>query len=107
MSRIKQISEHVRDHYAALLEAGQLVGVAVGGAEEALFDWDYNMLWGNRNGFAKLALRTGACHIVYTRKEWTFLKKQNIKLLKYGTSLGFKPNSRLTLFGQMTAKHHV
>ena len=79
MSRIKQISEHVRDHYAALLEAGQLVGVAVGGAEEALFDWDYNMLWANRNGFAKLALRTGAWHIVYTRKEWTFLKKQNIK----------------------------
>ena len=49
----------LRDHYAALLEAGELVGVAVGGAEEALFDWDYNTLWGNRNGFAKLALSTG------------------------------------------------
>ena len=75
MSRIKQISEHVRDHYAALLEAGQLVGVAVGGAEEALFDWDYNMLWANRNGFAKLALRTGAWHIVYTRERLDLLKK--------------------------------
>ena len=48
-----------RDHYASLLEAGQLVGVAVGGAEEALFDWDYDLLWGQRKGFAKLALRTG------------------------------------------------
>ena len=48
-----------RDHYAALLEAGQLVGVAVGGAEEALFDWDYDLLWGQRKGFAKLALGTG------------------------------------------------
>ena len=59
LRQIKKISEHVRDHYVALLEAGQLVGVAVGGAEEALFDWDYNTLWGNRNGFAKLALSTG------------------------------------------------
>ena len=25
----------------------------------ALFDWDYNTLWGDRNGFAKLALSTG------------------------------------------------
>ena len=36
-----------------------MVGVAVGGAEEALFDWDYDLLWGQRKGFAKLALRTG------------------------------------------------
>ena len=47
LRQIKQISEHVRDHYAALLGAGQLVGVAVGGAEEALFDWDHNKPWGN------------------------------------------------------------
>ena len=31
----------------------------MGGAEEALFDWDYDLLWGQRKGFAKLALRTG------------------------------------------------
>ena len=42
-----------------MLKAGELVGVAVGGLEEALFDWDYNTLWGDRNGFAKLALSTG------------------------------------------------
>ena len=42
-----------------MLKAGELVGVAVGGLEEALFDWDYNTLWGDRNGFAKLALITG------------------------------------------------
>ena len=42
-----------------LLEEGQVVGVAVGGAEEALFDWDYSPDWRKRNGFAQLALLTG------------------------------------------------
>ena len=32
--------------------------MAVGGAEEALFDWDYQPHW-HRKGFAKLALSTG------------------------------------------------
>ena len=32
--------------------------MAVGGAEEALFDWNYQPTW-NRKGFAKLALSTG------------------------------------------------
>ena len=32
--------------------------MAVGGAEEALFDWNYQLLW-HRKGFAKLALNTG------------------------------------------------
>ena len=35
-----------------------MLGVAVGGAEEALFDWDYQPHW-NRKGFAKLAVNTG------------------------------------------------
>ena len=48
-----------REEYARLLKSGEMVGVAVGGAEEALFDWEYNTLWGKRNGFAKLALETG------------------------------------------------
>ena len=42
----------------SVLRAGDLVGVAVGGAEEALFDWDYQPHW-NRKGFAKLAVNTG------------------------------------------------
>ena len=59
MERKLKLTAASRDHYAALLEAGEMVGVAVGGAEEALFDWDYDLLWGNRTGFATLALRTG------------------------------------------------
>ena len=31
-----------RSDCVELLEEGQVVGVAVGGAEEALFDWDYS-----------------------------------------------------------------
>jgi len=43
-----------------LLENGEIMGVAVGGAREALFDWDYSVDWGTRNGFSKVALLTGA-----------------------------------------------
>ena len=42
----------------SVLRAGDLLGVAVGGAEEALFDWDYQPHW-NRKGFAQIALNTG------------------------------------------------
>ena len=50
-----------------LLENGEIMGVAVGGAREALFDWDYSVDWGTRNGFSKVALLTGehkcrSCH---------------------------------------------
>ena len=42
-----------------LLEHGELLGVAVGGSREALLDHDYTANWGNRQGFAKVALLTG------------------------------------------------
>ena len=42
-----------------LLENGELLGVAVGGAREAMFDHDYSANWGGRNGFAKVAMLTG------------------------------------------------
>ena len=42
-----------------LLENGEILGVAVGGAREALFDFDYNTEWSCRTGFAKVALLTG------------------------------------------------
>ena len=42
-----------------LLENGELLGVAVGGAREALLDHDYSANWGGRNGFAKVAMFTG------------------------------------------------
>jgi len=43
-----------------LLENGEILGVAVGGSREALFDFDYNTEWSSRTGFAKVALLTGA-----------------------------------------------
>ena len=46
-----------------LLEHGELLGVAVGGAREAFLDFDYAADWGNRQGFAKVALLTGLCRI--------------------------------------------
>ena len=45
-----------------------------------------------------------ACNWHAGQPEYRYKKKSQSK---YGTSLGFKPNSGLTLFGQMTAKHHV
>ena len=46
-----------------LLENGELLGVAVGGAREACFDNDYSADWGSRNGFAKVALFTGSTYL--------------------------------------------
>ena len=40
---------------AGLLESGHLVGVAPGGARECLFDYDCQVLWKKRIGFAKVA----------------------------------------------------
>ena len=42
-----------------LLENGEIMGVAVGGAREALFDWDYSVDWGTRTGFSKVAMLSG------------------------------------------------
>ena len=39
---------------AGLLEEGELVGVAPGGARECLFDQDLSVLWNERVGFAKV-----------------------------------------------------
>ena len=43
-----------------LLENGELLAVAPGGSREALFDERYSADWGDRTGFAKVALLTGA-----------------------------------------------
>jgi len=43
-----------------LLENGELLAVAPGGSREALFDESYSADWGDRTGFAKVALLTGA-----------------------------------------------
>ena len=39
---------------AGLLEEGELVGVAPGGARECLFDHDLSVMWNERVGFAKV-----------------------------------------------------
>ena len=43
-----------------LLENGELLGIAPGGSREALFDERYCANWGEKTGFAKVALLTGA-----------------------------------------------
>jgi len=43
-----------------LLDDGYLVGVAPGGARECMFDDSYNLMWGKRDGFAKVAVFTRA-----------------------------------------------
>jgi len=43
---------------AGLLEDGELVGLAPGGSREALFDDTYSVCWGERVGFAKVAMLT-------------------------------------------------
>ncbi|XP_034981495.1 monoacylglycerol/Diacylglycerol O-acyltransferase isoform X2 [Zootoca vivipara] len=39
-----------------ILKKGHLLGIAPGGAREAIFSNDYSLMWGNRTGFAQLAL---------------------------------------------------
>ena len=61
----EDVSTHLRltaagkGYCVDLLENGELLGVAVGGSREALFDHDYSANWGGRNGFAKVAMLTG------------------------------------------------
>ena len=73
-----------------LLENGELLAVAPGGSREALFDESYSSDWGDRTGFAKVALLTGApiipiftenireayCTMSTGRKLWRFIFDQ-------------------------------
>ncbi|XP_034615468.1 transmembrane protein 68-like [Trachemys scripta elegans] len=46
-----------RDESVEILKKGNLLGVAPGGGREAFFsDENYNLLWGNRKGFAQVAI---------------------------------------------------
>ncbi|XP_067409966.1 DGAT1/2-independent enzyme synthesizing storage lipids-like [Emydura macquarii macquarii] len=46
-----------RDESVEILKKGNLLGVAPGGARESFFsDENYNLLWGNRKGFAQVAI---------------------------------------------------
>jgi len=73
-----------------LLENGELLAVAPGGSREALFDESYSSDWGDRTGFAKVALLTGApiipiftenireayCTMSTGRKIWRYIFNQ-------------------------------
>lgn len=39
-----------------LLQDGEVVCISPGGVREALFSESYELIWGNRQGFAKAAL---------------------------------------------------
>ncbi|XP_044862896.1 transmembrane protein 68-like isoform X4 [Mauremys mutica] len=46
-----------RDESVEILKKGNLLGVSPGGTREAFFsDENYNLLWGNRKGFAQVAI---------------------------------------------------
>ncbi|XP_039383489.1 transmembrane protein 68-like [Mauremys reevesii] len=46
-----------RDESVEILKKGNLLGVSPGGVREAFFsDENYNLLWGNRKGFAQVAI---------------------------------------------------
>ena len=53
--------EGTREAALRALQQGKIVGVAPGGLREAIAGskFDYQLLWGNRIGFAQLALQTG------------------------------------------------
>merc|ERR1712131_276921 len=58
-AKLLELTSGGRSYYVDKLKKGEIVGVAVGGAEEACFDFDYNTEWGSRTGFAKVALAAG------------------------------------------------
>ena len=59
MAKLLKLTSNGRSYYVEKLKKGEIVGVAVGGVEEACFDFDYNTEWGSRTGFANVALEAG------------------------------------------------
>ena len=59
MAKLLKVTSNGRSYYVEKLKKGEIVGVAVGGVEEACFDFDYNTEWGSRTGFANVALEAG------------------------------------------------
>ena len=55
MKKYARLMVASREECEDLLRAGEMMGVSVGGAEEAMFDWNYQPTW-NRKGFAQVAL---------------------------------------------------
>ncbi|XP_033011121.1 transmembrane protein 68-like isoform X2 [Lacerta agilis] len=51
--RLKDFS---KDECVEILKKGNLLGLAPGGGREANFSNDYNIMWGKRTGFARIAL---------------------------------------------------
>ncbi|XP_034981092.1 monoacylglycerol/Diacylglycerol O-acyltransferase [Zootoca vivipara] len=82
-----------------ILKKGNLLGIAPGGAREANFSNDYSLMWGNRTGFAQIALEAKVPIIpIYTQNscetyrtigktrltKWLYEKTRRVLLPIYG-----------------------
>ena len=61
-----------------LLKQGHILAISPGGTREALFSDNYEIIWGNRLGFAKVAVEAK----VVSNKNNFFLAKKNYILNK-------------------------
>ncbi|XP_033011117.1 transmembrane protein 68-like [Lacerta agilis] len=50
------LKDFSKDECVEILKKGHLLGLAPGGGREANFSNDYNIMWGKRTGFARIAL---------------------------------------------------
>ncbi|XP_064242666.1 DGAT1/2-independent enzyme synthesizing storage lipids-like isoform X3 [Passer domesticus] len=58
-----------REECLAALKNGYLVSISPGGVREALFsDESYQLMWGNRKGFAQVALEAKVCSLIFLTK---------------------------------------
>nr|XP_028594365.1 transmembrane protein 68-like [Podarcis muralis] len=82
-----------------ILKKGHLLGIAPGGAREANFSNDYSLIWGNRTGFARIALEAKVPIIpIFTQNsceayrslgktrltKWLYEKTRRVLLPTYG-----------------------
>ncbi|XP_033011122.1 transmembrane protein 68-like [Lacerta agilis] len=82
-----------------ILKKGHLLGISPGGAREGNFSKDYNIMWGKRTGFARVALEAKVPIIpIFTQNScetyrnigntrltrWLYEKTRNIYLPMYG-----------------------
>jgi len=55
-----QVQAGTIDSCVNLLKDNHIVSIAPGGIREALFSYNYEILWHKRTGFARVALQSGA-----------------------------------------------
>uniref|UniRef100_A0A674JBN0 Transmembrane protein 68-like n=1 Tax=Terrapene triunguis TaxID=2587831 RepID=A0A674JBN0_9SAUR len=93
-----------REQCVEILKKGNLLGVAPGGARESFFsDENYGVLWGNRKGFAQVAIDAKVPIIpMYTenvREAYRSLRETSKIYCKFDSSVGnIKTHSIIALF---------